>query len=119
MTYWYGRHGASLVKTDELKIGDAAAEASHHYVSPQASEPYEIHLPLRVGAGYDFDRRKDKPLAEPADYAEFEFEAPANKTYNIWLRGTNLDGKNSSDASWLQIRQRYRDNPYGREKLHP
>ncbi len=42
VTYWYGRPGATLVKTDELKIGDATSEAAHHYVSPQASDPYEI-----------------------------------------------------------------------------
>jgi hypothetical protein len=42
VTYWYGRHGASVVKTDEVKIGDNASEAAHHYISPQASDPYEI-----------------------------------------------------------------------------
>jgi hypothetical protein len=42
VTYWYGLPGASLVKTDELKIGDTESEAAHAYVSPQASEPYEI-----------------------------------------------------------------------------
>ena len=26
----------------EMKVGDAASEESHHYLSPQASEPYEI-----------------------------------------------------------------------------
>jgi hypothetical protein len=34
--------GASLVKTDELSVGDAASEKSHGYKSPGASEPYEI-----------------------------------------------------------------------------
>ena len=43
VTYWYGRRGASLVKTDELKVGDADSEAAHRYASPQASEPYEIN----------------------------------------------------------------------------
>ncbi|HXS67979.1 MAG TPA: DUF2961 domain-containing protein [Candidatus Polarisedimenticolia bacterium] len=42
VAYWYGSHGASLVKTDTLKIGDAASEAAHKYFSPQASEPYQI-----------------------------------------------------------------------------
>ncbi len=42
VTYWYGRQGASLVKTDELKIGDVASETAHHYDSPQASEPIEV-----------------------------------------------------------------------------
>ena len=42
VTYWYGRRGASLVKSDTLKIGDLASEQVHRYISPQASEPYEI-----------------------------------------------------------------------------
>jgi hypothetical protein len=42
VTYWYGAPAASLVKTDTLKIGDAASEQMHDYSSPEASEPYEI-----------------------------------------------------------------------------
>jgi hypothetical protein len=42
LTYWYGRSGASLVRTDQLQIGDIASEAAHHYISPQASAPYDI-----------------------------------------------------------------------------
>jgi hypothetical protein len=42
VTYWYGAPAAALVKTDELKVGDAASEQKHRYNSPQASEPYEI-----------------------------------------------------------------------------
>jgi len=42
VAYWYGAPAATLVKTDELKIGDEASEKAHQYVSPQASEPYSI-----------------------------------------------------------------------------
>jgi hypothetical protein len=42
VTYWYGAPGASLIKTDELKVGDHESEAAHQYVSAQASAPYEI-----------------------------------------------------------------------------
>ncbi len=42
VTYWYGLPSPSLIKTDELQIGDSASEAAHHYDSPQASTPYEI-----------------------------------------------------------------------------
>ena len=42
VTYWYGAPAASLVKTDELKVGDPVSEAIHEYNSPQASEPYEL-----------------------------------------------------------------------------
>jgi hypothetical protein len=42
VTYWYGAPAASLVKTDELKVGDLSSEQAHRYVSPDASKPYEI-----------------------------------------------------------------------------
>ncbi len=42
VAYWYGTPVATLVQTDELKIGDADSERAHRYDSPQASEPYEI-----------------------------------------------------------------------------
>ena len=42
VAYWYGIPAASLVKTDELSIGDQTSEAQHNYQSPNASAPYEI-----------------------------------------------------------------------------
>jgi len=42
VTYWYGLPGASLVKSDELQLGDPQSEAAHQYHSPEASAPYEI-----------------------------------------------------------------------------
>jgi hypothetical protein len=42
VTYWYGVNRPALVKTDELKIADPASERAHAYVSPAASEPYDI-----------------------------------------------------------------------------
>jgi hypothetical protein len=42
VTYWYGAPAASLLKTDELKIGNAASETAPGYLSPQASAPYAI-----------------------------------------------------------------------------
>jgi hypothetical protein len=42
VTYWYGLPSPSLVETDELKIGDVAAEHAHDYSSPEASAPYAI-----------------------------------------------------------------------------
>jgi hypothetical protein len=101
VAYWYGRHGATLVKTDELKVGDAASEQAHHYRSPEASAPYE--LTSRYEWGPDVRLRGGRPLANPADYAEFSFEANAGRTFTIWVRGQNLDGKNNSDAFWIQF----------------
>ena len=42
VTYWYGRPGSTLVRTDLFQVGDASSEAAHHYHSPDASAPYEI-----------------------------------------------------------------------------
>ena len=42
VAYWYGLPSPSLVETDRLQIGDAAAERAHGYTSPQASAPYTI-----------------------------------------------------------------------------
>lgn len=37
VAYWYGLPGACLAQTDALHVGDAADEAAHRYVSPDAS----------------------------------------------------------------------------------
>jgi hypothetical protein len=49
VTYWYGAPAASLVKTDELKVGNPASEQAHRYISPEASEPYEIRSRFEWG----------------------------------------------------------------------
>jgi len=42
VTYWYGVNCPSLLKTDELKVGNEESERAHQYASPAASAPYEI-----------------------------------------------------------------------------
>jgi hypothetical protein len=49
VTYWYGAPFATLVKTDELKVGDPDSEAAHKYGSPEASAPYEITSRYELG----------------------------------------------------------------------
>ena len=114
VAYWYGTPQATLVQTDSLKIGDAASERAHRYVSPQASEPYEITSRYEWGVDTlpaERGRGEEKPLAGPENRAEFEFEAPAG-TYYIWVRGKNIDGDNLSDAAWLQF-----DEAIGTDRL--
>ncbi|MGO9270518.1 MAG: DUF2961 domain-containing protein [Terriglobia bacterium] len=41
-TYWYGLPSPSLIKTDELSVGDKVSEEAHEYESPAASEPARI-----------------------------------------------------------------------------
>jgi Protein of unknown function (DUF2961) len=105
VTYWYGRPSATLVKTDELKIGDATSERAHGYSSPDASEPYEITSRYELGpdGAPAIPHPADAaPLAKPAAYAEFEFDAEPG-TYAIWVRGRALEDANTTDASWLQF----------------
>ncbi|MBN9617960.1 MAG: DUF2961 domain-containing protein [Acidobacteriales bacterium] len=42
IAYWYGLPSSSLVKTDQLQIGNASDERAHGYSSPQASQPYTL-----------------------------------------------------------------------------
>ncbi|CAN5312015.1 hypothetical protein BH23BAC1_BH23BAC1_21920 [soil metagenome] len=42
VTYWYGLPAPSLIKTDEVNIGNEASEDYHKYESPDASEIQEI-----------------------------------------------------------------------------
>ncbi|MEA2710219.1 MAG: hypothetical protein QOF78_2820, partial [Phycisphaerales bacterium] len=58
VTYWYGLPGASLVQTDELKVGAAASEKAHEYRSSVASEPYTITSRYELGV----DHLKDQEI---------------------------------------------------------
>ena len=42
VAYWYGLPSPSLIKTDELSVGDIESEKTHAYDSPDASAPAEI-----------------------------------------------------------------------------
>jgi len=70
VVYWYGAPAAALVKTDELKVGDAASEKAHDYVSPQASAPYEITSRYEWGVD-SLPASERKSPAHPSDRKEF------------------------------------------------
>jgi hypothetical protein len=42
VAYWYGIPAPSLIRTDELIVGDEKSERAHSYHSPGASAPYEL-----------------------------------------------------------------------------
>jgi D-arabinan exo alpha-(1,3)/(1,5)-arabinofuranosidase (non-reducing end) len=52
VTYWYGIHHASLVQTDELKIGEPGSEQSHQYLSPEAGAPYSLTSRYELGVDH-------------------------------------------------------------------
>jgi hypothetical protein len=65
VTYWYGAPAAALTKTDELKVGDARSERSHQYLSPQASQPYEITSRYEWGVdSFALDPKKPQETTE-------------------------------------------------------
>lgn len=49
LTYWYGLPMATLIKTDEIDIGNEVSEKKHSYFSPQASEPQTIVSRYELG----------------------------------------------------------------------
>jgi len=102
VTYWYGAPTATLVQTDEFNIGNKASEQKHHYVSPDASEPYELTSRYEWGVDHIRQANAYRHYAEPANYADFEFQADADKTYSIWLRGKSA-GNIHSDSTWMQF----------------
>jgi len=84
VAYWYGLPSPSLVETDELQIGDAAAERAHNYSSPQASPPYNISSRYEWGV----DRLNGKEI-----YPELQDRGRTTKgtsQFRLRLRPDNL-----------------------------
>lgn len=102
VVYWYGLPSPSLIKTDEIDIGDLKSEKAHDYHSPNASAPGEVTSRYEWGPDTMLVSEAG-PLADPADYAEFEFEAKAGISYYMWVRGKNLDNSMTSDSFWMQF----------------
>jgi len=89
VTYWYGANTATLVKTDELKIGDIASEKAHRYVSPEASQPLEITSRYEWGVD-TLDGREIYPAEtdhgrKTAGQSEFMLRLTPNN-YGVLLR---------------------------------
>ncbi|HEY9534608.1 MAG TPA: DUF2961 domain-containing protein [Mucilaginibacter sp.] len=49
VTYWYGLPAPSLIKTDEIDIGNITSETNHHYISPDASAVEKISSRYELG----------------------------------------------------------------------
>ncbi|MBA3518495.1 MAG: DUF2961 domain-containing protein [Rhizobiales bacterium] len=69
VAYWYGLPAASLVRTDELIIGDPASERAHEYRSPDATTPRV--LTSRYDLGPDrYDPLREGTTPAPPDDGE-------------------------------------------------
>ncbi|HVK57677.1 MAG TPA: DUF2961 domain-containing protein, partial [Candidatus Kapabacteria bacterium] len=104
VAYWYGSPKATIIKTDELRVGDSASEQAHHYHSPEASAPYGIKSRYELGPDQLPPNHPPaaSPFSIPPSFVEYEFEAEPG-TYAIWLLGRALEESNTTDASWLQF----------------
>lgn len=104
LTYWYGRPGATIRRTDVLEVGDESSERDHHWESPDASAPVGVESRYELGP----DRIElpppahNGPVAAPDHFLTFTFEAEAG-TWAVWLRGTALIDDLLSDSCWLEF----------------
>ncbi|MET3879793.1 DUF2961 domain-containing protein [Chitinophaga sp. OAE865] len=88
VTYWYGLPAPSLIKTDELDIGDVNSEQQHAYHSPQASSVETIFS--RYELGPDSLNVKDKGKIEiyPAHAEDGRYTTGVSE-FNIRLDPAN------------------------------
>ncbi|HJN07446.1 MAG TPA: DUF2961 domain-containing protein [Pirellulaceae bacterium] len=89
VTYWYGAPSASLVKTDELDIGNLASEAAHDYLSPTASEPYELTSRYEWGPDRLGVAEKGAFDVYPA-HTQVGRTTPGSSEFTLKLRRDNL-----------------------------
>jgi hypothetical protein len=68
VTYWYGLPSPSLIKTDEIDIGNIASEESHGYQSPDGSVVESITS--RYEWGIDVFPQNDMAMANIAGYKD-------------------------------------------------
>ncbi len=68
VTYWYGVPSPSLIKTDELDVGDLRSEKNHAYRSPQASAPVEISSRYEWGVDTLAGKEIYPPLTDRGRY---------------------------------------------------
>ncbi len=106
VTYWYGLPSPSLVLTDEFNVGDPASETAHAYDSPEASDVQTVTSLYELGPDRIEVHAATSPLSHPPDHVDFYFDADADKTYHIWVRGRAVKKDPQTDSVWLQFDRR-------------
>ena len=91
VTYWYGLPVATLIKTDELDVGNTQSERDHNYSSPSASEVETILSRYEWGIdtfpGKNWGTNPDQ-IAEFSDKLGKEI-FPAHEEYGRHTDGTS------------------------------
>lgn len=88
IAYWYGLPSPSLIQTDMLQIGDAAAEKAHGYLSPEASTPYRISS--RYEWGVDHLDGKDSNAEVYPELQDTGRITKGTSEFDLKLRSDNL-----------------------------
>ncbi|MEO5978661.1 MAG: DUF2961 domain-containing protein [Chryseolinea sp.] len=102
VTYWYGAPSASLIKTDELDIGNIESEKIHAYSSPDGTEVqtitsrYELGIDTFPKLPWVIPGRKD--TLKPANYDTL-------KGKEIF-KATTLDGRTTNGIVEFSIKLR-------------
>lgn len=112
VVYWYGVPKPSLIKTDELNIGHIKSETQHNYIANNASSPYKISSRYEWGKDTIYIKPTGKPLAEPTDFIDLEFEADTG-SYYIWVRGKDAEHELKKNF-WIQF-----DDKIGTDRQNP
>lgn len=85
VTYWYGLPAPSLLKTDELDVGNIASENSHGWYSPQSS-PVE-NIVSRYELGIDSFVVRNPPGTSPEKIKQEVY--PAHQEDGRYTQGTS------------------------------
>lgn len=88
VTYWYGLPAPTLVKTDELDIGDVNSEQQHAYHSPQASPVETIVSRYELGPDSLNSKGAGKVEVYPAHKEDGRYTTGASE-FNIRLDPAN------------------------------
>jgi hypothetical protein len=86
VTYWYGLPAATLVKSDELLVGNAPSESEHGYRSPDSTLPQTLTSRFDLGPDTHIPAFAESSLDPQSGYAEWQFDADAG-TYFVYIRG--------------------------------
>ncbi|MDE3178605.1 MAG: hypothetical protein KGM47_03010, partial [Acidobacteriota bacterium] len=119
VTYWYGLPAASLIKTDELSVGDLASEKAHGYRSPDASEPVQITSRYEWGV----DHLDGREIYPPRTEVGRSMAGTSEFTLNLLPENLGVMLRRTLDCSFPNQRAEVfvaaaRGNPHGEDSIH-
>ena len=98
VTYWYGLPKATLVKTDEVDIGNSTSEKSHQYVAAGMSAVYKLTSRYELGI--------DKFPVTPWGISDFETQTTHYTPGEEVFAEETMDGRTVDTFSEFTVRIR-------------